>query len=126
ARLVPTDAPSAARARILAHPAGLLMLAGQLDESVQVAEAGIAVAHGVGTQGDEALALGVLGWDLAMSGRIDDGVACVRAGVAIATELGGTEGIALGASNLATLLDRVGRTREALAVAREGWEHVRT
>jgi len=126
ARLVPTDPPSAARARILAHRAGLLMLAGHLGESVPVAEEAIAVARAVGSRGDEALALGILGWDLAMSGRIDDGVACVRAGVAIATELGGTEGIALGASNLATLLDRVGRTREALAVAREGWEHVRT
>ena len=124
-RLVPTDPPSASRARILAHRAGLLMLGGRLHESIPYAEEAIAVARTVGSRGDEALGLGVLGWDLALLGRVDEGVGCVRAGLAIADELGGAEGIALGASNLAILLDRVGRTAEALAVAREGWERVR-
>ncbi|MFL5674512.1 MAG: ATP-binding protein, partial [Chloroflexota bacterium] len=124
-RLVPTDPPSAARSRILAHHAGLLMTSGRLDESIPYAEEAIVVARAVGSRSDEALALGILGWDLALLGRVEEGVASVRAGLAIADELGGTEGIALGASNLATLLDRVGRAREALDVAREGWERVR-
>ncbi|MFL5641027.1 MAG: helix-turn-helix transcriptional regulator [Chloroflexota bacterium] len=123
-RLVPTDPPSAARARILAHRAGLLMLAGRLTDSIPFAEAAVALARAVGSRSDEALALGILGWDMALLGRVDEGVERVRAGLAIADEIGGTEGIALGASNLATLLDRVGRTREALEVAREGWERV--
>jgi DNA-binding CsgD family transcriptional regulator/tetratricopeptide (TPR) repeat protein len=123
-RLVPEDPPSAARARILAHRAGLLMLAGQLPESIPYAEEAVALARTVGSRSDEALALGVLGWDLALLGRVDDGVDRVREGLAIADELGGTEGIALGASNLATLLDRVGRTREALEVARQGWDRI--
>ena len=124
--LVPSEPPSATRARVFAHRAGILMLAGRLEESVPVAEEAIAVARVVGSRADEALGLGVLGWDLALVGRVDEGVATVRAGVAIADELGGAEGIALGASNLATLLDRVGRTADALEVARQGWERVRS
>ena len=84
------------------------MLGGRLAESIPYAEEAIGVARSVGSRGDEALALGILGWDLALLGRVDEGVGHVRAGLAIADELGGAEGIALGASNLAVLLDRVG------------------
>lgn len=124
-RLIPSDPPSTTRARILAHRAGILMLSGRLVESIPVAQEAIAIARSVGSRADEALALGVLGWDLALLGRVDEGVATVKVGVAIADELGGAEGIALGASNLATLLDRVGRPADALEVARQGWERVR-
>lgn len=124
-RLIPAAPPSAARARILAHHAGILMSSGRFAESVPVAEDAIAVARSVGSPSDEALALGVLGWDLALLGRVDDGLARVRAGLAIADELGGVEGIALGATNLAVLLDRVGRTTDALEVADAGWERIR-
>jgi Predicted ATPase len=124
-RLIPTDPPSAARARILAHHAGILMLSGRFAESVAIAEDAIAVARSVGSRGDEALALGVLGWDLALLGQVDDGIGWVRAGLTIADELGGAEGIALGATNLAVLLDRVGRTADALDVAASGWERAR-
>ncbi len=100
------------------------MLSGRFSESVPVAEEAIGIARSVGSKGDEALGLGVLGWDLASLGRVDEGVDRVRAGLAIAVELGGAEGIALGSSNLATLLDRVGRPGDALEVASEGWERV--
>jgi len=124
-RLIPVDPPSAARSRILAHHAGILMLGGRLADSIPYAQEAVAIARSVGSRGDEALGLGVLGWDLALLGRVDEGIDDVRAGLAIADELGGVEGIALGASNLANLLDRVGRPADALAVARDGWERVR-
>ena len=124
-RLIPADPPSATRARILAHHAGILMLSGRFAESIPIAEDAIAVARVVGSQSDEALALGVLGWDLALLGRVDEGIGRIRAGLAIADELGGAEGIALGATNMAVLLDRVGRTAEALEVAESGWERAR-
>lgn len=121
-RLIGTDPPSATRARILAHHAGILMLSGRFAESVPIAENAIEVARSVGSASDEALALGILGWDLALLGRVDEGIERLRAGLAIADELGGTEGIALGATNLAVLLDRVGRTPDALDEAASGWE----
>ena len=73
-RLIPTRPPSAARARILAHKAGILLFGGRLAESIPVAEEAIAVAREVGSAADEALALGILGSALALTGRVDDGV----------------------------------------------------
>jgi DNA-binding CsgD family transcriptional regulator/tetratricopeptide (TPR) repeat protein len=124
-RLTPVDPPSPARARILAHHAGILMMNGRFAESIPIAEQAVAVARTVESSSDEALALGILGWDLALLGRVDEGLERVRAGLAIADVLGGAEGIALGATNLAMLLDRVGRTDEALNVAAAGYERAR-
>jgi len=124
-RLVPEEPPSAARSRILAHLAGLYMSTGRFTESIPVAQEAVEVARTVGSMADEALALGVLGTDLALIGRVDEGIARFREGVAIAEALGSVEGVALGATNLATLLDRVGRTDEALRVATDGWERAR-
>ena len=125
-RLIPAEPASGARARILAHRAGILMSSGRLAESIPVAEEAIEVARAVGSPSDEALALGILGTDLALLGRVDAGVEHFRAGIAIAEELHSAEGIALGASNLAVLLDRVGRPAEALDVAVAGWERARS
>ena len=50
-RLIPTRPPSAARARILAHKAGILLFGGRLAESIPVAEEAIAVAREVGSAG---------------------------------------------------------------------------
>ena len=124
-RLIPVRPPSAARARILAHLAGLRMSEGRFTESISIAEEALDVAHAAGSSADQALALGVLGSDLALTGAVDDGIERFREGLAIAEELGGVEGIALGATNLAILLDRVGRTSEALEVATAGWERAR-
>ena len=125
-RLIPAQPPSAARARILAHHAGILMFSGQFKDSIPIAEEALAVARSAADRSDEALALGILGWDLALLGQIDEGVERVREGLAIAEELRGAEGIALGATYLAVLLDRVGRTAEALDVAAAGWERARS
>ncbi len=124
-RLIPVTPPSAARARILAHHAGILMSSGRFAESIEVATEALGVARSVESPSDEALALGILGWDLALVGRVDDGLERFRAGLAIADALGGAEGVALGATNLAVLLDLVGRTTEALDTAVSGWERTR-
>jgi tetratricopeptide (TPR) repeat protein len=125
-RLIPTRPPSAARARILAHKAGIMLFGGRLKETIPVAEEAISVAREVGSVADEALALGILGSALALTGRVDEGVDRLRAGLAIAEAMHSAEGIALGATNLAILLDRVGRTADALDVAVAGWERART
>ncbi len=121
-RLIPERPPSGARAAILTHRAGIDMFAGRLVRSRDTATQAAAVASAAGTPAQEAMAVGILGWDIAMLGDIDRGVAIFREGLVYAEGVAGVEGIALGYSSLAQLLDRVGRPAEALAVARDGYE----
>ena len=121
-RLLPTDPPSQASARALAQAAGLRMLTGDLTEGARLARGALETARAAGAPGEEALALGVLGWCMTVSGDVDAGVATFRRGLAVAESIESIEGIALGYTNLAALLDRVGRTEESLNAAREGFE----
>lgn len=123
-RLIPHEPPSGARAHVLAHRAGLDMYAGRYARSGAQAEAAVAVARAAGGRGQEAMALAILGWDVAMLGDIDEGLAHFRAALGIALEIGGVEGISLAYAGLAGLLDLVGRPREAIAMAREGYGRI--
>ena len=125
-RLIPPDPPSPGLARALAHLAAVELYASQFESSREHAAAAVAAARAVGARSEEALALGILGWDVAVLGDVEAGVARFREGKQIAEELGSVEGQALAQANLAALLDRVGRTEESLAVAREGFEVVRS
>src|SRR6185369_15846410 len=97
-RLIPTEPPSSARARILAHRAAIRMGAGRFEESAADAEAAIGIARTVDAPADEALGLGILGWDLAFLGLVDVGIAKFRAAIEIAEALQSPEGTALGAT----------------------------
>ncbi|TAK02440.1 MAG: helix-turn-helix transcriptional regulator [Chloroflexota bacterium] len=120
-RLFPSDVPSVGRARALAHHAGILLYAGDYDGAAADARAAIEVARAVDSPGEEAFALGVLGWSLAVLGDPDAGLDRFREGQAIAERLGSVEGIALATFNLASLLDRIGRSEASLAAAAEGY-----
>jgi DNA-binding CsgD family transcriptional regulator/tetratricopeptide (TPR) repeat protein len=120
-RIVPSAPPSTARARALAHAAGLEMLAGRPREALEGAEAALIVARAASGLPEEALALGVAGWATGMLGDVDAGVARFREALRIAEVLSSVEGVALGYTNLVGLLDRAGRTEEALAAANEGF-----
>lgn len=124
-RLLPTDPPSASRARAVAQAAGLHLLSGRLPEAAVLAEEGIVIARAASAAGEEALALGVLAWCTCVAGEIDRGIALFREALAIAERLGGAEGIAIGYTNFAVLLDRVGRTEGSLQAATEGFKVVR-
>ncbi len=117
---LPEDPPTPARARALAHLAGLRMFAGDLDGSRIAAEEAIDLARRVGGHAEEAIGLGVLGWDMALSGDVEAGLDAFRRAIAIAEALGSVEGIGLGRTNLAALLDRIGRPSEALDVCLDG------
>ncbi|HEY3073487.1 MAG TPA: AAA family ATPase [Candidatus Limnocylindrales bacterium] len=119
-RLVPASPPSAARARILGHLAGIAMFAGRYEESLAHAGASLEQARGVGSRADEAFAMGIMGWDTAMMGDVDEGIGLFRSALAIAQSIDGVEGLGLGYTSLAVLLDVLGRTEESLEVAREG------
>jgi DNA-binding CsgD family transcriptional regulator/tetratricopeptide (TPR) repeat protein len=118
---MPADPPTLERTRTLAQEAGILMFAGDYETSRDRAQEAIDVARSVDAHGEIALALGVLGWDLALLGDVEGGIAKFREGQAIGEALGSVEGMALAATNLAALLDRVGRSRDSLDAAREGF-----
>jgi DNA-binding CsgD family transcriptional regulator/tetratricopeptide (TPR) repeat protein len=120
-RLIPADPPTVLRARALGQAAGLRLFGASPLEAGKLATEAIAVARSAGAPSEEALALGILGWAIAVGGDVDRGIATYREGLAIAERLGGVEGIALGHANLAALLDRVGRTAASLEAAKEGY-----
>ncbi len=124
-RLLPVEPPSQARARALTQSAGLRMMAGDIAAAAGLAQAGLATARKAESPGEEALALGILGYCMAVSGDVDGGIATFRQGLSVAEGMDSLEGIALGYTNLAALLDRVGRTEHSLEAAREGFEIVR-
>ena len=120
-RLIPTDPPSAARARALGQAAGLRLFGGDAVAARTMATETVEVARAADAVSEEAFGLGVLGWAEALIGDVDRGIDTYRRGLEIAERLGGAEGIALGHANLAALLDRVGRSEASLAAAREGF-----
>jgi DNA-binding CsgD family transcriptional regulator/tetratricopeptide (TPR) repeat protein len=115
--LIPSEPPSQARAAALAQRAGILLFAGRYRESEADARQAMVIAKAVGAPGEEALAAGVLGWDLAALGDVEAGLRQFREGQAIAASIGSPEGISLAAINLVSLLDRVGRSQEQLETA---------
>ena len=124
-RLVLDGTASGARAQILAHRAGIDMFAGRYERSRIVAEAAIAAAQVAAVDPQRAMAVGILGWDMAMLGDAEAGLGLFRQALGFAEAAGGAEGTALGYSSLATLLDLLGRHEEALVVAGEGIERIR-
>ena len=119
--LIPESPPSAARARAIAHDAGLDMMAGRPRPALTKARHAAEMARSVSGLPEEALALGIEGWAMAALGRVDDGVAAFRQALAIAELIGSIEGQAIGYANLVAMLDRAGRVGEALEAAREAY-----
>ena len=120
-RLIPADVPSVERARALAQHAGILLFAGEYERARDEATLAIDVARAADGPGEEALALGVLGWLLAVLGDPEGGLARFREGQAIAERLGSVEGMALAAFNLASLLDRIGQSEASLDASAAGY-----
>lgn len=121
---IPAAPPSAARARVLAQQAGILMDAGDYEGSKSFAREAIEMGRHLGRPEDTALAFGVLGWDLALLGDVDAGIEVFRQGQEISEKIGSVEGIAIAVTNLARLLDRVGRSEAALQAAADGYATV--
>ena len=96
------------------------MAAGRFVESRAGAEVALAESRATGAHVEQALALGVLGWDVAMLGDVEAGIAHLAEARTIAAAVDNVEGVALGWTTLATLEERVGRAEEAVASARSG------
>ncbi len=120
AGLTPDGPATAARARLHAHRAALEMLAGRFVVSRAGAETALEEARASNAHVEQALALGVLGWDVAMLGDTDAGIAHLTSARSIAATVGNVEGVALGWQTLASLEERVGRQETAVQSARAG------
>ena len=120
-RLIPSDPPSVGRARALSQHAGILLYAGEYEAAAREAGAAIEAARPSAASAEEAFALGILGWCLAVLGDVEAGLARFREGQAIAERLGSVEGVALAAINLASMLDRIGDSDGSLAAAAAGY-----
>jgi DNA-binding CsgD family transcriptional regulator/tetratricopeptide (TPR) repeat protein len=124
AALLPTE-PSAARARILAGEAHILMLQGEGLQARTPCEEAIRIAREVGAAEVECDALNTLGAVLVMFGAVDEGIEMLRSSQQLAAKLGTLEELRRAYINLGQALDDAGRLQEAAEVAREGWERLR-
>ncbi|HEX6677942.1 MAG TPA: AAA family ATPase [Actinomycetes bacterium] len=124
-RLVPTEPPSAYRARVLAGLARMQMLATRFDEATATAEEAIGLAGQVGARGAEAGARTTLGVILTVRGDLGRGIAEQEAAKAIAEQVGDPEELARAYTNLSDALLTAGRFEEALSLGLEGTEQVR-
>jgi DNA-binding SARP family transcriptional activator/tetratricopeptide (TPR) repeat protein len=121
--LVPSDKPSAARARVLAAQGQALMLTAQYRKSRATCEEAIAMALEVGVRAEEGHALNTLALDLAYLGDAEAGISRLLEARQIAEEVGDLDDIGRAYLNLAELhLGAADRPGDALDVALTGVE----
>jgi DNA-binding CsgD family transcriptional regulator/tetratricopeptide (TPR) repeat protein len=117
---MPSRFPTAERARVLASLAQILMLVGQIKDSLGLAEEALEIARAVGDRSVEAHALNTLGVDIGSLGDRERGIALLRESLAIEQELGVSDNLHRTYTNLADILDQDGRIEEAIELSLEG------
>jgi len=118
--LLPADAPSVARARVLGALAQALGLQSRFGESNDLAEAALNMARVVGSRSAEIRALGCLGRNAASTGDAAKGVRTLREALTLARSVGDVEGAAEISIDLAQALHWAGDLEAACSVADEG------
>ncbi len=114
------QAPSAAKARVLAGHGQLLMLLDRCTESRDICLEAIEIALAVGARGVEGHARNTLGMDLAAEGRCADALELLDLALAIARDIADTDDIGRAYANRGEVLARCGETERALENAIEG------
>jgi len=123
-RLMPSNPPSAERARVLASYSQILMLCFQQEQADTYAHEALAMARTVGARAVEGHALTTLGINLAT--RDAGGLDLLRQARAIAEELGADDDVARLFLSESGALVTLGRFDDAITVASEGLEYART
>jgi DNA-binding CsgD family transcriptional regulator/predicted negative regulator of RcsB-dependent stress response len=123
-RLMPSNPPSAARARVLASYGHILMISFQEEQSDTYAHEALTMARTVGTRVVEGHALTTLGINLAT--RDAGGLGLLHQARAIAEELGADDDVARLYLSESGALITLGRFDDAITVAIEGLEYART
>lgn len=118
-RLLPAEPPTAARARVVAGYAQILMLGARYAESLAVAQNALEVARAVGARDIEGHALNTRGQDRAMLGELEEGLADLQESYRIALEVRNVDDIGRARANWIWALQAVGRYDESIALAEE-------
>ncbi|MGK2850561.1 MAG: helix-turn-helix transcriptional regulator [Candidatus Limnocylindrales bacterium] len=119
-RLVPSEPPTAARARVLVGLGGWLMGAGRYGESRRICEEAAACAVAAGAPAEEGRARSNLGSDLVSLGEIEAGIAELEKARRIGEEHGLVDTLLPASANLAYQLIVADRFDDAVAAAEAG------
>ena len=118
--LIPTEPPSAERARALGHLGLCLMLAGRPTRSLEHSREAVAIAREVGARAEEADALVSIGQDQVTLGDRPAGLDALRRARSISAEMNDDELLSHVAVALSDGLRRDGHLEEAIEVALDG------
>jgi ATP/maltotriose-dependent transcriptional regulator MalT len=124
-KLVPEEASSADRARVLAGYAQALMLRGRYADSRPIAEAAMALAQSIGLRQIEGHAAATLGVDIAFVEDADAGIELTNTALLIAEETRDSDDIGRAYACLSSILDLDGRIEESLRVSTDGYQRLR-
>src|SRR4029079_18534875 len=113
--IMPSEPPTAERARVLAGYAQMLMLLDRWMESAEWCREAIRIAEQVDAIEAEGHARNTLGIDLAAHGRCEEAVTSLETALAIAREAGNVDDIGRAHVNLSETLLFCGRTEDAAA-----------
>jgi DNA-binding CsgD family transcriptional regulator len=122
-RLVPTEPPSTARARVTGGLGQILMILARFEESVPVCQEALAAARATGARDIEAHALNTLGQDIAYLGDVDGGLRMLRESLAVAKEIGSADDAARAYVNLLDTLKVAARFNEANDLVEEAFAY---
>jgi DNA-binding CsgD family transcriptional regulator len=118
-------APTALHGRLLAARATWLMMLGQRDDALPLAEQAVRLSAQAGADAERSHGLAALGVLRAQRGDLDGGLAELREAFALARDCGSAEDMLRAANSHMYLLCTAGRFAEALQVAGEGRQAAR-
>jgi DNA-binding CsgD family transcriptional regulator len=123
--LVPSEPPSAERARALAALGEGLMLAWRFDESLSVSREALALGRAVAAREVELRALRDVGRDLAYLGQADEGLRRLSQVLELSEESRRAQDLLQAYASLTDVLMMLGRPRESAEAGQRGLEALR-
>jgi ATP/maltotriose-dependent transcriptional regulator MalT len=119
-RLVPTDPPSTAHARLSASYAETLLLAMRLEEAEVAGEEALAMARQLGAAAEMAIALNVVGYAQAARGAFEASIASLREACRLAEEHGDPDTLTRAYALLGEVLMQAGRLEDSVEASLAG------
>jgi DNA-binding CsgD family transcriptional regulator/tetratricopeptide (TPR) repeat protein len=122
-RLVPSDPPTLARARVAASLGQILMIEAYWEEAKPVCEEAVAVARRVGAPEIESHALNSLGQTIIYLGDFDGGIKDLREALEVGLRADSVDDVARTYANLVDALNHSAHLADAGGLAEEGFAY---